>query len=102
MWYKFQQNDSGGYYRDVIEGAHDLIIEADNPSEADAREESLGVYFNGIANGQDCNCCGNRWASVVAFRHYDTLDDALEHAWNYTAIVHSDDAVTLYKGGYLK
>ena len=41
-----------------------MIIEAENASEANARGEGLGIYFDGVKNGCDCECCGDRWYPV--------------------------------------
>lgn len=63
MWYEYSQNNSGGsFVYDHDAGlAERVYIEADSASEADDRFESIGGYFNGIDDGYDCDCCGDRW-----------------------------------------
>lgn len=54
MWYKYIQNNSGGYWKapDVY-----VMIEADNSKSANKIAKSRGLYFGGKS---DCPCCGNR------------------------------------------
>ena len=61
MFYEFNQNNSGGYF-DIDENlCHRLFIEADTKSEAISKAEELGCYWDGVYNGIDCPCCGDRW-----------------------------------------
>jgi hypothetical protein len=39
------------------------------------------MYLNGVANGTDCNCCGDRWYGMEC--EFDTVDEAIEHADNF-------------------
>lgn len=39
-------------------------MEAGSVEEANARAEKIGLYFNGVAEGDDCSCCGDRWDPV--------------------------------------
>jgi hypothetical protein len=65
-FYYFNQNNSGGRFtEDPKQGlAHHVIIEADSAKEANDRAEAAGLYFDGIAKGHDCDCCGDRWSPV--------------------------------------
>jgi len=57
-FFTFYQNNSGG----VFDGpAHYVIVEASDAEEAATRAETVGVYFNGVEDGLDCECCGDRW-----------------------------------------
>ena len=29
--------------------------------EANTKACDIGIYFDGVANGADCECCGDRW-----------------------------------------
>lgn len=58
MFYTFEQNDAGG---DFLGGYESVVIEADTAEEANERAERLGLYFNGVNKGIDCECCGDRW-----------------------------------------
>lgn len=73
MFYHFSQNNSGGTFSfDEEDGiTHHVIIEADNPSEANFKAEKIGLYFNGCDSGMDCDCCGDRWHEVDK---YDASD----------------------------
>ena len=63
MFYQFDQNNSYGHF-DVDENVcHRLFIEADSLEEATDKAESLGCYWDGVENGIDCPCCGDRWYS---------------------------------------
>lgn len=57
-FYTYRQNNSGGFFD---EPALYVIVEADDSEEADERALTVGVYFDGIAEGLDCECCGDRW-----------------------------------------
>ncbi len=66
MFYHYSQNNSGGSFEfDKKRGiTHHVVIEADSPSHANERAESIGLYFNGCENDRDCPCCGDRWYPV--------------------------------------
>ena len=78
MIFSFRQNNSGGYY---TEPAKSIIVK-DASDEKSAIEIALkaGMYFNGIADGKDCSCCGDRWY-CMPFDH-DTIDEAIEFVSN--------------------
>ena len=62
-FYHLCQNNSGGVF-DFDEAAgitHHIVIEADSAEEAISRAERIGCYWNGVAKGDDCDCCGDRW-----------------------------------------
>ena len=64
MFYCFSQNNSyGELHEDGDVQAH-VIIEANSVEGANDRAERIGIYFNGIENGLDCSCCGDRWHTV--------------------------------------
>ena len=75
MFYEFRQNNSGGYF-DVDENlCHRLYIEADTQSEAISKAEELGCYWDGVDNGIDCPCCGDRWdenCNEIDIKKYQT------------------------------
>lgn len=61
MFYEFDQNNSYGRF-DVNENVcHRLFIEADTYEDAKDKAEELGCYWNGVDDGIDCPCCGDRW-----------------------------------------
>ena len=62
MFYRFRQNNSGGYFN---KPARHVFVEA--TSEAEARELFVkidGCYFDPDYR-RDCSCCGNRWDSYI-------------------------------------
>ena len=63
MFYEFTQNNSGGTFVVDDKVCHRLFVEADNEDEAYSIAKSLGCYWDGVAKGIDCPCCGDRWYS---------------------------------------
>ncbi len=61
MFYTYNQNNSGGGFivRDGV--TYSVIIEASSASEADAKAEEIGIYFDDDYT-VDCPCCGPRWS----------------------------------------
>ena len=64
MFYHFAQNNSGGSFQSDDQVCAHMIIEARHAAEANERAEGLGIYFNGVEDGLDCPCCGDRWYRV--------------------------------------
>ena len=62
-WYEFSQNNSGGSFVVNDKVTHRVLIEAGSEYEATEKALELGIYFNGVADGIDCGCCGDRWDS---------------------------------------
>jgi len=60
-FYEFDQNNSGGSFDVDNEVCHRVVIEATSPEKANEKAQSLGIYFDGCAEGLDCPCCGDRW-----------------------------------------
>lgn len=61
MFYSYNQNNSGGSF-DKDENLDEyVIIEANSLNEANEKAESIGIYFDGVDKGYDCDCCGDRW-----------------------------------------
>jgi hypothetical protein len=42
-----------------------VIISAENAEEANKFAEKQGIYFDGVINGSDCPCCGDRWSRAI-------------------------------------
>lgn len=62
-WYTFSQNNSFGRW----DGPTYVIIEATSAAHANERaEQEAGVYFEGVSDGRDCGCCGDRWYPAYA------------------------------------
>ena len=62
-FYEFTQNNSGGHFIVNDKLCHRIIIESDTEEKAEDKAFDLGVYYNGVENGMDCPCCGDRWYS---------------------------------------
>jgi hypothetical protein len=59
-FYCFRQNNSGGQFiGDVV-----INIEADSAEEANEIALDNGIYFDGVEEDKDCECCGDRWYRV--------------------------------------
>jgi hypothetical protein len=56
-FFEFHQNNSGGSWH----GPKGLVVEAADHFEANTIAKQHGVYFDGVAAGYDCACCGDRW-----------------------------------------
>lgn len=63
-YYHFSQNNSGGsfVFSDGI-SVH-VIIEALSAEHANERAVECGLYFDGVSDGLDCCCCGDRWCQT--------------------------------------
>ena len=63
-WFTFRQNNSGGLF--TIDDTVDVnvIIQANCADEANELAQRVGIYFNGVDEGYDCECCGDRWYKV--------------------------------------
>ena len=59
-YFKFRQNNSFGHFV----GTPLVFVQADNAADANSIAQDHGVYFNGVADGVDCDCCGDRWYPV--------------------------------------
>ena len=62
-FYEYSQNNTGGSFVTDDKLCHRLFIEAYSEKEADEIAEGLGCYWNGVDEGYDCECCGDRWYS---------------------------------------
>lgn len=82
-WYHYCQNNSGGSHEyDASRGISvDVYVEADSADEANERALEIGLYFDGVDGGRDCDCCGNRWYEETYAQDDDfeppTEDEAL-------------------------
>jgi hypothetical protein len=70
-FFEYQQNNSGGGFDfDTDEGISVIvIIEAPDADTADFKAQRIGIYFDGIDDGRDCDCCGDRWYSTYGEGH---------------------------------
>lgn len=62
-FYKFTQNPSCGMF-DLSEEdkiGHFVFVEASDFRAANKKAEEIGLYFDGVDQDLDCDCCGDRW-----------------------------------------
>ena len=57
LFYRYSQCNVMGCYI----GPQIVLVEASSPEEAEALAVGAGLYFDGVAAGRDCECCGDRW-----------------------------------------
>lgn len=62
-WYEFSQNNSGGEFDVNDNVCHRVFIQSENEEKATEKAVKLGMYFDGVAGGMDCECCGDRWSN---------------------------------------
>ena len=103
-FYELSQNNSGGSF-DVNETlCHRLIIEAESEKEAISIAEDLGCYWDGVDNGNDCPCCGDRWypsASEIDIENYNHKWKGIEVSeWLTGSAVDRTHAVKDFKAKY--
>ena len=62
-FFTFSQNNSGGSFDHNSDAGIGYIVcvEAADADHANSRAKSIGLYFDGCADGIDCPCCGDRW-----------------------------------------
>jgi hypothetical protein len=60
-WYRFRQNNSGGRWSVDERVAETVFVQEYTAERANEKAQSVGLYFNGVADGYDCPCCGDRW-----------------------------------------
>ena len=83
--FQFRQNNSGGQYM----GPKFVVVKADDADQANQIAQDQGpVYFDGVADGIDCDCCGDRWYPV-------NDDDAQDQPSSYGY----GGGVTVYRDG---
>ena len=91
-WFKFRQNNSFGHFV----GTPLVFVQADNAADANRIAQDHGVYFNGVADGVDCDCCGDRWYPV---HDDDAQGRPAAYSWSDNITVYSDgDNYTDYSG----
>jgi hypothetical protein len=80
-WFEFRQNNPGGrlVFNDSV--GNYVYIQAFTAAEANSKAEDIGVYFDGVAKGYDCECCGDRWCSVWD-RCEGSVDMPKQYVWN--------------------
>jgi hypothetical protein len=77
VFYRYTQINVGGCFI----GPQVVLVEAASLEEAEARAAEAGVYFDGVAAGLDCECCGDRWTRYPD--EFNTREEAVAsiEAW---------------------
>lgn len=57
-FYTVDQNNSGGYFIDIEDVGHYVIIEAENAEQAETKLNEIVEDYS-----EYCGCCGTRWYS---------------------------------------
>jgi hypothetical protein len=75
-YYIYRQNNSGGHYDiDLDVGLNvNVIVEATSEDEANTKAREIGIYFDGVRSGIDCECCGDRWCSPYLLEAEELID----------------------------
>ena len=102
-FFNFRQNNSGGLF--VIDDALGIgprvWIEAADADNANSQARKLGIYFDGVENGQDCECCGDRWLEQWPDDDGEpkpTINEEYNFDWHDTVYVHRlDDSIERIK-----
>lgn len=98
-WFHYRQNNSGGSFDISDKVSVDVFIQARNGSHADERAEEIGIYFNGAEDGQDCECCGDRWYPSVGL----TAEQGDDEPLLYGSKIPDDESQTrIYPTGFDK
>lgn len=109
-FYTFRQNNSGGHFTINDEVAEVVIIEAYDAIDANRRAERIGIYFDGVDNGRDCDCCGDRWYKQYEYDRKDegtetpevwgqTIEEYLNGRWSFgknVYVYHKDGSKKVY------
>jgi len=79
MYWEFNQNNSGGRFVVNDKLCHRVIVEAHSFEQAVEKAEELGCYWQGVSQGIDCPCCGDRWSKWENKVKAETLEEVIKH-----------------------
>jgi hypothetical protein len=74
-FYHYRQNNSGGQFIIDDSVTVNVYIEANSSREADYKATDIGIYFDGVNKGMDCECCGDRWYGAYEEEEINNLND---------------------------
>jgi hypothetical protein len=79
-FYMWRQNNTGGSFITDGDLSRFVVIEAENYKEAEQKALELGVYYHGVTDGADCECCGDRWygGELLEIEDGDTIEFSLQ------------------------
>lgn len=93
-FFEFSQNNSGGLFDiDDERGIGPKVwIEAVDTEHANSRAVGLGIYFDGVEDGSDCECCGDRWHPAYGDGSATPdINAEYDFNWHNTVYVHGID-----------
>lgn len=98
--YVFNQNNSGGgYLVNTKTGvAHYVVLQSENFESALRCAEDIGLYFNGVEDGVDCECCGDRWTYPD---EYNSLQEAISSLKSFANLFREQVAVHSPDGNFV-
>lgn len=70
-FYKYAQSNPGGIILKDMPMV--LLVQAPSAEVANGIAESHGVYFDGIMNHVDCECCNDRWYRAEEYEALEGL-----------------------------
>ena len=88
MFYKYSQNNSGGGFDADERVQPRVFIEAESENEAEVIADRLGIYFDGVEKGHDCECCGDRWSYPNEVKPDDLEEVLMDPKYGYDTVVH--------------
>lgn len=106
MFYTFDQNNSGGVFReDRLAGISVyVIVEADSEAEAIEKALYIGIYFDDTYD-IDCECCGQRWSRwITGYEQPLIYGQLADGSWQprYHKWAEGPEAYIHYKDGTVK
>jgi hypothetical protein len=85
-FYRYLQSNPGGNFLKDMPLC--IIIQAPSAVVADKIAEANGVYFDGIMNRIDCECCNDRWHRAEEWNaEYEIGAEEIED--KYTKIIYA-------------
>lgn len=99
-FYRYRQNNSGDDYTiNLKKGLGPIVyVEAVDADHANQRAQNLGIYFDGVHGGMDCECCGDRW-DTASERDAAKAEDINENKQNvYGFLEHPEYYIHLLDG----
>ena len=107
LYYTYRQNNSGGHFITDDKVCGFVVIQAHDEKDADRRAQNIGIYFDGVAGGWDCDCCGDRWSNAwqdgteqpeLYGKHPADYDDSFtKNGEVFCRVYHLDKSIKEYK-----
>ncbi len=92
----YSQNNSGGSFTVNDHVAHNVLIEAIDFNHANSIAENVGIYFDGVKEGRDCSCCGNRWSRRYGNDGFETLEEYIQLKSSFKSLYQEEKQTRVY------